>query len=114
MTTTITKTLNSMTRYLPEVLPADPRAPETTKYRSQPLTYGLIGKFLMALNTRRAEPTLEELSDHIRKDIGANDADAFHGIATKSWNLPARWRRPRMPERLGYDAMQLFSSPRAF
>ena len=113
MTTFMDKAANSKRMFLPEILPADPCAPETIKHKPLRLKYGLIGKIFMAFDARRNVPAVDELSLHLRHDVGLQECEAFGGVAAKSWNAPATWRRPLMPERSGYEAMQLFSQPRA-
>jgi hypothetical protein len=113
MTTFMDKAVNSMGMFLPEILPADPCAPETIKHKPRGLKYGLIGKIFMAFDARHNVPAADETRLKLQRDVALHECEAFGGVAGNSWNAPATWRRPLMPERFGHEAMQLFSQPRA-
>lgn len=42
-----------MARFLPDILPADPCAPEHIRHRAAPLRYGPIGRTVLGLSETR-------------------------------------------------------------
>jgi hypothetical protein len=113
MVTILDKLISGNDKYLPEILPADSCAPETIHHRPLRLNHGLIGKIFMAFDARRKVSAMDELGTHLQRDVGLHGREAFGDIASRSWNVPATWRRRAVPEWLGLEAMQLFSRPRA-
>lgn len=73
--------------FIPEILPADPRAPERVRHRKMPLRYGLIGKLIMALDVAYERRDLASLDDHILRDIGLTRDDVRHESRRSFWDL---------------------------
>ena len=110
MTTIFGMSTNKRTMFLPEILPADPCAPEHVKHKRSRLRYGLIGRICTIFDARRGAPAVDEVGAHMRRDTGVRDREAF---GEKVWDATATWRRPQAPKGFGLEAMQLFSQPRA-
>jgi uncharacterized protein YjiS (DUF1127 family) len=54
---------------------------------------GLLGRFLLALATRRQHRRLLDLDDAMLRDIGVTRHEAWAEANRPFWDVPATWRR---------------------
>ena len=92
--------------FLPDILPADPRDPESVSYRMRPLRYGLIGRIFMAFEVARERRELARLDDTILRDIGLTRDEAMREAKRSFWDIGGSGAR-----HLQADAKTLFSRP---
>ncbi|MDD9922955.1 MAG: DUF1127 domain-containing protein [Boseongicola sp.] len=92
--------------FLPDILPADPSAPEGYRHRRQPVKYGVLGRIVLWFEARATRTALSQLNEATLKDIGY-ERDMILGDSTNSfWDVPVNWRSARKNP-------QLFSIARA-
>ncbi len=72
----------------PDILPADPSAPEEVFHRRKRLKYGFMGRLVLALDIARERRQLARLDDLTLRDIGlSRDAPSAN---QSRWNAPSK------------------------
>ena len=96
----------------PNILPADPRAPEGVTYRRKLLSYGWFGRLLLAREIRRERKELRDLGPALLNDIGRTPDDIIREAKRPFWDAPQRWKSSQGSiERHYGDALRLFTQP---
>ncbi len=73
--------------FLPEIMPADPRDPESMRYTMKPLRHGWIGKLFLAIEVARERRELAKLDDALLRDIGVTRDGAHREIRRSFWDV---------------------------
>lgn len=77
----------------PEILPADPTAPENHRYRTKKLNYGVIGRIFMFFENARERRMIARMSRDPQRDMGLIRDDARTPNRRRPfWDVPAGWR----------------------
>ena len=113
MTTLLNMMITGRTTLLPEILPADPCAPESIKYKPRGLRYGALGKVIMAICAKRETQPATETEGRLRPDFGLGKSKVQDSAVAKKWKGPTVWREHKTLEKYAVEAMHLFSQPRA-
>lgn len=79
---------------IPEILPAAPEAPGHVRYTSMPLSYGVVGRMILALEVWAERRKLRGLSDWRLADIGRSRDEAEAEARRPIWDVPLHWRVP--------------------
>jgi|GEM_PF-7052958 uncharacterized protein YjiS (DUF1127 family) len=73
--------------FLPDIIPADPRDPESVHHQMRPVKYGILGKIIMAADAARERRELAKLGNRLLADIGLNRIDANRDMRPGRWHL---------------------------
>ena len=59
--------------FLPDILPADPSAPEAQRHQTRTLQYNIFGRLFMAVETMRKNRRQPALPHCMQRDLGLTD-----------------------------------------